>query len=91
MPEIAFSTSNTTRIVAHSTVVKYQCNLYYEAEGETVRTCENGRTNPSFQNNPLKCSSKQLNLNAVVALFYICFMFVIFTFAVLKQSISTFR
>ena len=66
MPEVDFSTTNSTRIVPHNTVVKYKCNLYYEAEGETVRSCFKGMIIPSFRTNPLKCASKLLYLNDLV-------------------------
>ena len=66
MPEVAFSTRNSTRIVPHNTVVKYLCNLYYEAESETVRSCVKGTILPSFQTNPLKCASKLLDLHNLV-------------------------
>jgi len=61
MPEVASSTTNSTRIVRHNTVVKYNCELYYEAEGETVRSCVDGKILPSFQTNPLKCARKPLS------------------------------
>jgi len=61
MPEVAFSTRNSTRIVPHNTVVKYQCDLYYEAESETVRSCVKGTILPSFQTNPLKCTKMKLS------------------------------
>ena len=66
MPEVAFSTTNSTRIVPHNTVVKFKCDLYYEAEGETVRKCVKGRLLPSFKTNPLKCISKLLDLHDLV-------------------------
>ena len=66
LPEVAFSTTNSTRIVPHNTVVKYQCDLYYEAEGETVRKCVKGRLLPSLKTNPLKCISKLLDLHDLV-------------------------
>jgi len=61
LPEIAFSTTNSTRIVPHNTVVKFKCNLYYEAEGDTVRKCVKGIIFPNFLTNPLKCAKKQLS------------------------------
>jgi len=61
LPEVALTTTNSTRIVPHNTVVKYLCNLYYEAEGETVRTCANGKIIPSLLTNPLKCERKKLS------------------------------
>jgi len=61
LPEVALATINSTRIIPHNTVVKYLCNLYYEAEGETVRTCANGKIIPSLLTNPLKCERKKLS------------------------------
>jgi len=61
LPEVSFTTINSTRIVPHNTIVKYLCNLYYEAEGETVRSCVKGTILPSFQTNPLKCARKKLS------------------------------
>merc|ERR1719457_385674 len=59
LPEVSLTTINSTHIVPHNTIVKYLCNLYYEAEGETVRTCLNKKVIPSFQTNPLKCARKK--------------------------------
>ena len=69
MPEVALTTTNATRIVAHNTVVKFNCNLYYEPEGETVRKCIKGIIVPNFHTNPLKCESKLLYLNKLVSAF----------------------
>ena len=66
LPEVEFAETNSTNIIPHNTVVKYQCNLYYEAEGETVRSCVKGTLLPSFQTNPLKCASKLPVLNELV-------------------------
>ena len=66
LPEIAFSTTNSTRIVPRNTVVKFKCNLYYEAEGDTVRKCVKGIILPSFLTNPLKCASKLVDLHVLV-------------------------
>ena len=69
LPEVEFAETNSTNIIPHNTVVKYQCNLYYEAEGETARSFVKGTILPSFQSNPLKCASKLLFLNELVANF----------------------
>lgn len=62
MPEVALTTTNATRFVAHNAVVKYECSSQYEAKGETVRSCESGKIIPSFKTNPLECGSKLLDL-----------------------------
>ena len=63
VPEVASTTTNSTRFVTHNTVVKYLCKLYYEAEGETLRSCVKGTMLPSFQINPLKCASELIDIN----------------------------
>ena len=63
LPEVALTTTNSTRVVPHNTVVKYKCDLFYETEGETVRKCVKGRLLPSFLTNPLKCASKLLDIH----------------------------
>ena len=91
LPEIAFSTTNSTRIVPRNTVVKFKCNLYYEAEGDTVRKCVNRRLLPSFETNPLKCASKLVDLHELVIIvknnFFIVLKFC-FSFAALKKILG---
>ena len=58
IPDVKLAKKNSTSKVAHETAVKYSCEIYHKAEGETIRKCVNGKVEPSFQLNPLACTSK---------------------------------